>query len=130
MTKIVFLKVTDAPSKLNAITQTVHEQLDLGKKILIAVPNQEAAAYVDQLLWKIPEESFSPHIVTTTQVNELVAITTSTTNVNQATVLINLNPQIHPSSAQFEVIFDLYDTTHPSKEELSQSRQAEYTKSL
>jgi DNA polymerase IIIc chi subunit len=128
MTRVIFLTVADAASKLNAIAQTVQEQLDQGKKVLIAVPSQEAAAYIDQLLWKMPEESFSPHLISNGPVNELVAITTGTANVNQAQVLLNLNPQVHPAYREFDTVFDLDDRTHPSKEQLSQARREAYNK--
>lgn len=127
MSKVHFINVSDGPSKLQAITQTVQECLDHEKRVLIAVPNQEAANFIDRLLWTTPEESFSPHAIVNGPSQELVAITTSPTNFNKAQVLINLNPHISPISSEFEVIYDLYDKTHPSKETLSQQRQEAYT---
>ncbi len=127
MSKVHFITVFDAASKLQAITQTIQEILDNGKRVLIAVPNQEAANFIDKLLWTTPEESFSPHAVVNGPSQELVAIAISPVNFNKAQVLINLNPQISPISSEFEAIYDLYDKTHPSKETLSQQRQEAYS---
>lgn len=128
MSKVHFIQVDNNGAKLQAITQIVHEQLDNGKKILIAVPNQEAANFVDRLLWATPEDSFSPHSIANSPSNELVVIAIEPVNYNKAQVLINLNPMVSPHSGEFEAIYDLYDKTHPTKEQLSQQRRDDYKK--
>lgn len=127
--KVTMIPVKDNGSKIQAIVQAVQNQLDQGNRVLILVPNQEAAAFIDQLLWKVPEESFSPHQIVTTSTSELVAITTVQANLNNAQTLINLNPQISPISSQFSSIIDLLDQTHPTKHQLSLERQAAYQNS-
>lgn len=126
MTKITFLTVDNNNAKLSAIVQTVQQQLDQGKRILITVPSDEAAAYIDKLLWSMPEESFSPHVIASATSQECVVITTQAANHNKAEVLINLQPTICPISSEFDTVFDLYDATHPDKEQLSIERKDAY----
>lgn len=126
--KVNFLTVADNASKLKQLCQVVNQHFSKGESVLIAVPTQEAAIYLDQLLWKMPEESFTPHLISNAFTEEKVAITTATNNVNRATVLLNLLPTIHPNSNEFELIYELYDQTSPEKEELSKKKQAQYKK--
>lgn len=123
---VFFLQVTDATSKLGSICNTTQKHFTNREPILIAVPSHEAALYIDQLLWRQPEESFIPHLIVNVPTKELVAITTTDINVNQARVLMNLRPEILPRLDDFDIIYDLLDLTHPAKEELSRKRLSAY----
>ncbi len=125
-TKVHFLKVIDNQSKLIRITQTIQKHFEQNATVLIIVPTIEAAQYIDQLLWKLPEESFLPHAIAEGPTTERIAISTDARNVNHATILLNLNQTAHPHPKEFHTIYELYDQTHPSKEELSQQRHATY----
>ncbi len=121
--KITFYRVKDNTAKLTFICQKAQEAFQQEKRLLIAVPNLQAAQYIDQLLWRTPEESFMPHVVTDMPTQEWIAITLQEqVNVNQALRLLNLCP--HPSSLyqQVEEVYDFYDETHPQKKELSEQR--------
>lgn len=124
--RICFIPVRDNASKLNAICRCVQKHFDRKESILIAAPNNEAAEYVDHLLWKFPEESFLPHQIVANLTTEPVAITTQMANLNQAKILFNLSPAASPIFNEFECIYELYDETHPSKAELSAKRKAFY----
>jgi DNA polymerase-3 subunit chi len=90
---------------------------------LIAVPNFQAAQYIDNLLWRIPEESFIPHIIADAPTAEWIAITMQDQqNVNQAARLLNLCSTPSALYQQVEEVYDLYDETHPQKKDLSQQR--------
>lgn len=128
--KVHFLRVTDATAKLNAICQITHKHFNKGEAILIVVPSQEAAVYIDQLLWRQPGDSFMPHAIANTPTRELVAITTSAINVNQAKVLFNLCPDIPSTLTEYSIVYDLMDLSHPAKEQLSLSRQSAYQQLL
>lgn len=123
---ITFLKVWDNHSKLKAVLNTVKDLVLQKKRILIAVPNSAAANYLDDLLWKEPEESFIPHFVKDIPCEDPLIISTIHSNFNNAKVLINLCPEISPISIQFEYIFDLDDFTTNSKAELSAKRKEAY----
>jgi len=123
---LTFLKVHDNASKLQAVLSTIQRLFRERKRVLISVPNSEAAQYLDEILWKMPPESFIPHAIVNQNCDELVAITTLHANFNKATVLINLCPTISPLTSQFEQVFDLDDQTHPSKAKLTAERKQAY----
>lgn len=124
--KVYFLRVVDTASKLNGICQTIHNHFRKKEAILIVVPSQEAAIYIDQLLWRLPGESFLPHAISNEPIHELVAITTTDANVNQAKIIMNLCPEVPKNLTGYSMIYDLLDLTHPTKEQLSLSRQSAY----
>lgn len=125
-TKVQFLKVIDTTSKLQRITQTIQKHFEQNACILITVPTTEAAYYIDQLLWKMPADSFLPHAIVEGPSTERIAISTDMANANHATVLFNLCPTEYPHPKEFHTLYELYDQTHPSKEELSRQRHSVY----
>lgn len=105
------------------ICTKAHEAFKQEKRLLIAVPNFQAAQYVETLLWKVPAESFIPHVVADTSTSEWVAITMQEQhNVNQAARLLNLCPTPSTLYQQISEVYEFYDETHPQKAELSQQR--------
>lgn len=124
--KIIFIQVKDNAAKLNKICATVQKHFELKESILITVPSAEAAVYIDQLLWRLPEESFLPHAVVHSPSQEMVAITTATANINQAKILLNLRSEAISFASEFLRIYELFDLTHFEKERLSLQRQAVY----
>lgn len=125
MAEIHFLKVSDNPQKLTKICQVVQHYFNLHKALLILVPNQEVAEYIDQLLWKIPEESFLPHSIVNSSSTEKVIITSMAQNFNEASIILNLTAEIHPFS-EYEITIELFDETHPAKREISQQKVEKY----
>ncbi len=132
---ISILRVMDNRSKLNQIIDVVHTHFFKGDGVLIMVPNETAASYIDNLLWQTPAESFLPHAIIRAHeeeklekitLKEMIAITTLEENINQATVLINLLPTAPLHLDTFHLIYDLLDHTHPDKTELSLKRHAVY----
>lgn len=126
MPVIYFIKVADNLAKLKSICETVHRHFLLKQPILITAPNEEAAQFIDQLLWKMPEESFIPHTLCNASNEDLVVVTTSQANLNKAIAVFNLCPQASPLAGQVDIIYELYDATHPAKEDLSKQRQSAY----
>ena len=125
--KPIFLTISDNATKLRAIIETVEKHFLKAEKVLVLVGNDEAALYIDQLLWKLPEEGFTPHSIIAAQSKERVAITKVRANLNQADVLFNLRPEAAIQiSGPHTLIYELIDQTHPSKHELSLERQKAY----
>lgn len=124
--KIIFLKVTDNASKMTCLCETAQTHFQQGHKVLFSVPSAEAARFLDQLLWKSPQESFLPHSVANSPSKDFIAITSSQENVNNATVLFNLHPNVNPIYTQFKTVYELFDETLQDKLLLSQQRQAAY----
>ena len=125
--KVIFYTVKDAQAKLDYICHRAEEAMRQEERLLIAVPNEEAGQYIDALLWRQPETSFIPHITTQAPTKVWVAITSKLThNFNQARTLLNLCSETHPLFAQFEVVYELDDQTHPQKAALSLQRRSYY----
>lgn len=124
--KITFLKISNNQEKLLSLVQIVQKQFDLGLKTLIACETDQVALFLDELLWRFSDESFLPHLIANESCDERIVITTSPNNINQATVLINLHQTPHPNFKEFNKIFELYDETHPIKEEASKIKRSFY----
>jgi DNA polymerase III subunit chi len=124
--KVIFLRAADNTSKLEQICKTVNLHFEKNERMQISVPSTDAAAYVDQLLWRLPEESFIPHSISQSPTQEQIIITTQTGNLNHATIWMNLCPAVSGDPSLFSIIYELWDQTHPSKEALSAQRQAFY----
>lgn len=122
-------RVKDNANKLSVICSKINECYVNGNRILITVPNIEASRYVDQLLWKQPEEAFLPHCISDSPTNDRIVITVKNENLNVANVLFNLCPEIIPLWHTFDIVLDLYDETHPSKIAQSDLRKAAYESS-
>jgi DNA polymerase III subunit chi len=121
--KVTFYLVKDNHSKIQLICDKAQEAFRQEKRLLIAVPTFQAAQYIDALLWRLPEESFIPHVIADTPTSEWIAITLQEVeNVNKAVHLLNLCPMPTSLYQQVEEIYDLFDETHPEKRELSQQR--------
>lgn len=123
---ITFLTVKTNQEKLSKICEIVHYHFLQKISLLIAVPSKEAANFVDDLLWKEPNDSFIPHEISDKQTKALISITTEQQNLNDAKALLNLCPSVNPIVEQFEKVYEFFDETHPTKAELSRQKQASY----
>ncbi len=94
--------------------------------MLITVSGHEAAKYIDDLLWRMPEESFLPHSIIDSPSNEHIAITLSHENLNNASILFNLQTAPFAMFEQFSTLYEFYDESQPAKAELSQQRMKAY----
>ncbi|MFI0435613.1 MAG: DNA polymerase III subunit chi [Parachlamydiaceae bacterium] len=126
---ITFYRVKDNGAKIQFIYTKAEEAFKQEKRLLISVPNFQAAQYIDTLLWKFPQESFLPHIVSDTPTSEWIAITMEgKQNVNQATCLLNLCPTVTALTENVLEIYELYDESLPEKTALSEKKLQEYEK--
>lgn len=123
---IFFLTVKDTENKLKKICLTVKEHFNRRERILITAPDDASAKYIDQLLWRLPQESFIPHVLSYQPVNEAVVVTTTLHNLNEASILINLCPSCSPILHLFQTTYELFDHTTPGKAALSQQRYDTY----
>lgn len=125
--KVIFYHVKDNGSKIRLISSKAQEAFQIEKRLLITVPSFEAAQYIESLLWRTPEESFMPHVISDTKTKEWIAITMQDKeNVNQAPRLLNLCPICSPLSVTVEEVYELFDESHPQKKEQSEKRIQDY----
>lgn len=124
--RVCFIRVTDNASKLQKLCEIVHSHFIKKDQLLITVPSSEAATYIDQLLWKMPEESFIPHLINNSLSKDPIIITTNTTNINQAKTVINLLVTVHPNPVPADLLYELLDLTSKDKEAISKRKQSDY----
>lgn len=127
--KIRFLKTVDNAMKLRRLGASVEYYFLKKKKILITVPSDAAATYIDDFLWKQPKESFLPHVNGDDQADSEIVITTREKNINGADILINLCPGQSPILDQFEKVYELWDETDERRKEQSQLKFDAYKNS-
>jgi DNA polymerase-3 subunit chi len=127
-TKVIFFQVKDNSAKIRCICAQVKESMEKEKKILIQVPNEEAGHYLDALLWRLPEDSFIPHIQTNVnkQIKEWVVITELETNLNEASFSLNLKPSISLICHQFEEVYEFYEAFNEQKVQAAEKKMADY----
>jgi DNA polymerase-3 subunit chi len=124
--KVVFLKINSIQEKIQRICTVIEEHFYRGETILVTAPGAEAAAYLDSLFWRMPEEGFIPHAIVHAPSREPIAITTEATNFNNAKNLFNLCVDISPLWMQFSCIYELQDGTQGDKLRFSQQRMQKY----
>ncbi|ADI38401.1 DNA polymerase III, chi subunit [Waddlia chondrophila WSU 86-1044] len=123
---IRFLKTTDNVTKLRRISASVEHYFLKKKRVLITVPSETAATYLDDFLWKQPKEGFLPHSVSTQACSDEIVITTKQENLNQAEILINLCSEFSPIAGQFKTVFELWDETNALRREQSEKKFKAY----
>jgi DNA polymerase IIIc chi subunit len=121
-TRVVFFQVRDVRLKLQRISEMAQTHFEKKDPFLIFVEDIKAQAFVDDLLWKMPEMSFLPHVATDDTTKELVAITKTKTNVNGAKAVFNLCSTPLLIAGPFRVIYEFEDLTSAIKKELSTAR--------
>lgn len=115
---IVFFPVKDISSKLLKICHTAQLHLEKKETLLILVPDQTVWEFIDQLLWKLPEDSFLPHPCS------LISIELQPKEDGSA--LFNLRPMSFLEKNYFKTIYELEDHTSSEKLQLSKQRYQAY----
>jgi DNA polymerase IIIc chi subunit len=126
MSSIHILKAKTTSEKLSKLCQTIQKHFESRDRILITAPTTEAANYLNSLLWRSPLESFLPHQLSEVPCDFPLVITTSLSNLNEATVLFNLLATLHPIYQKFETIYEIFDASDSAKEKLSQQKLESY----
>ncbi|MBS0615493.1 MAG: DNA polymerase III subunit chi [Verrucomicrobia bacterium] len=114
---IVFFSVKDTAAKLRTLCDVASEHLHKGQSLLILVPDATVHVFVDELLWRLPEEGFLPHP------SKLLWIDTE---AKEATSLFNLRPIPFTEKISYKTIYELEDHTSPERLQLSRKRYAAY----
>ncbi|HSX10255.1 MAG TPA: DNA polymerase III subunit chi [Chlamydiales bacterium] len=128
-TRVVFFQVRDNASKLKRIAEVAHTHFERKEPLLILVDDDRSAQFVDELLWKMPETSFLPHVATDDTTTDWVAIAKAKKNVNSAHIAFNLCPTPLLIEGPFRIIYEFEDLTTPNKKNLSSLRFDAYKSS-
>ena len=120
-TRVIFFHVNDNQTKLQRIVEAALTHFAKKEPFLIVV-EETGLKFVDELLWKLPDTGFLPHSIQDKESNDLIVITKSRINLNQAQVAFNLCPTALLIETPFRMIYEFEDLTAPIKKNLSSSR--------
>src|SRR5689334_18406522 len=76
------LAISNNYEKIFILTRLAARHIREKEPLLIVVPNEKSLVYVDELLWKEPNESFIPHITSRIPTSSLITITICKENLN------------------------------------------------
>jgi len=125
--KITFFQVRNTNSKLEKICQTALEFFEKKEPLLIKVPNPASLEFIDQLLWRYPPDSFLPHRTKEVSCDDLIAITISDENPNEADLIFNLTAEpIDLSKHYFNSVLEFEDLTSPQKNQTAKEHYQLY----
>lgn len=123
--RIVLLQVNTNQKKIERLYQVLQHHFTQKEHIMLFVPDQKTYLFVDELLWKFPEDSFLPHITSNSKTKDLIVITQKRENLNQAKFAFNLSPT-PLLRKDFLLIYDFDDRTSPHKKTLSHKKFQAY----
>lgn len=127
-TRVIFFQVRSSSDKVRNLIQTIQCHFEKKEPCLILTEDLKAQSFTDELLWKTPPHSFLPHIATDEKSEELIAITKTKNNVNDAKIAFNLCTTPLLIQTPFRIIYEFEDLTNPSKSALSERRFNAYKK--
>ncbi len=125
-TRVVFFLVKDINTKLLKIVKAAQYHFSKKEHLLIQVADDNAAQYIDDLLWKVPDTGFLPHIQSQDLTEEYIVITKTKKNLNHARFVFNLCPTPLLFEESYQIIYELEDLTTPNKQMLSRKRFEAY----
>ncbi len=91
--KIQLIPVSTAQQKVHALAYLAAQHFHAKEPFLILAPDEKALQFVDDLLWKEPKESFTPHLVSHIPCPALLTLTTVRENLNGACHAFNLTTE-------------------------------------
>ena len=120
--RVVFFQIQAPQDKPACLVRIVQNHFFHNEPILIIAEEDKALSFVDELLWKMPPESFLPHAILEHPAEERIAITKIKKNLNQARIAFNLCPTPLLIEGPFRTIYEFEDLTSANKKILSQIR--------
>lgn len=124
--RVIFFLVKEVKVKLQKIIQVSQFHFSKREHLLLSVQDPTAIKFLDELLWKEPEESFLPHSISDLPTEDLLVLTMQKKNLNRSKYLFNLCPTPLLFETQSKIIYELEDATSPNKHLLSQQRIQAY----
>ena len=120
--RVIFFQVKENGAKLQRIIEIAHAHLEKKEPLLIFVEDIRSQQFVDELLWKSPQTGFLPHIAADDLTTDLIVITKTKANLNQAKAAFNLCSTPLLIEGPFKIIYEFEDMTALVKKNLSSLR--------
>lgn len=122
---VTFFQVRSSQEKFRHIAEMCRFHFRKKEPFLLFVEDEKGENFLDEFLWKYPENGFLPHKILSEAENILIAITKLKKNLNGAKYAFNLcpTPLLLPGLRK---IYEFEDSSSPNKQTLSSMRFASY----
>lgn len=125
--RVTFFQVKSDTEKRGRIIRLATEYFEKKEPLVIQLPHQKALEYVDLLLWRSPKESFLPHTIKDVPTKDLIVLTSSKNNPNEARSVFNLCPDpVENQTSSFIKIYELEDLVSTQQHHAAQRRYKAY----
>lgn len=123
--RVTFFQVTNDSMKRKWILQIAQEYFEKKEPLLFKLPHKKALEYLDLLLWRLPQDSFIPHIIKDTPSSDLIVLTSSDENPNGARSIFNLTgkPILNPF---YRALYTFEDLSSTEKNTVAQEHYHAY----
>lgn len=110
MTHVEFLH--GAPDRILAAAQWLQQAWERRQAVLVYIPDTEAAARLDRILWTQPQLSFLPHCRANAPLaaETPILLTDQLDAPPQESCLLNLSNELPPSFSRFEQVVEVVST--------------------
>lgn len=129
MPRVVFFQIRSPQEKLLRLAETAAFHFERKEHLILFVEDEKAAQFVDDFLWKFPESSFLPHVVSEEAADDYIVIRRVKKNIGSACFAFNLCPTPLFINDPLKIIYDFDDSTSPNKKQFSELRFEAYKKS-
>jgi DNA polymerase-3 subunit chi len=127
--KVFYVSVKTASDKIKTLVKLAYDHYSKNQKLLILTPDSKASEFIDKLLWAEPPQSFIPHFISQTLLNELIVITEEKNNLNGSKVLLNLSAfPIDFITYKAQVVLELEDLSSKAKADVFKKKLQSYQK--
>lgn len=128
--KIFFTSLKTPAEKVRFLIKVVSDHYLKNHKMIIFTQDLKTAQFVDNLLWSEPKESFLPHFMSQSLIDEKIVITCEKSNLNEAKIALNLTGQpLNPIDLKLHTIFEIEDLSALEKAALFKKKLLVYQKS-
>lgn len=115
MTHVEFLH--GAPDRIQAAAQWLQQAWARRQAVLVYIPDAEAAARLDRVLWTQPQLSFLPHCRSDSPLaaETPILLSDQLDSPPQENCLLNLSNQLPPTFSRFEQVIEIVSTDDTDK---------------
>jgi DNA polymerase IIIc chi subunit len=123
--KVYFLEVKTVQEKLTFLGEAVKEVYFQGKTVLVYSPEKKALEYLDDLLWKQPQQVILPHKIHEGTSDDKIVLCANLEQYQKRDIIVNISSKPIEGDNYPEVI-ELFDMTSPSKKSNSEQKLKSY----
>jgi len=124
-TRVTFFEVKNDAVKRKQIVTLAQEYFEKKQPLLFKLPHQKALEYLDLLLWRLPPDGFLPHEIKDTPSEDLIVLTSTDSNPNEARSVFNLT-SMPIRDPFFTSIYTFEDTSNVEKNSIAQAHYQAY----